>query len=141
MDWLPFDPWSLPAWVYWVSGVLSILGFLASILTIPWIVVRIPHDYFSRPKRSFSDYQGWERVRYVVVKLLLNLVGLVLLIMGLIMFVAPGPGTITILIAVSFLSIPGKRWLLQWIVTRPSVLAWINKIREKNGKQPIEVPK
>ena len=35
----------------WTLGIVSLITFLASLVIIPWLVVRIPVDYFAEKKR------------------------------------------------------------------------------------------
>ncbi len=68
-----------------------------------------------------------------------NIVGLVLVLIGIAMAVPgiPGPGLLTILFGIALLDFPGKRKLEYKLVSRPKVLGAINHLRQKFGKPPL----
>ncbi|MBT6854644.1 MAG: hypothetical protein HOA09_03555, partial [Nitrospina sp.] len=70
-----------------------------------------------------------------------NLLGVVLLLMGIAMLVLPGQGILTMLIGISLLDFPGKRTLEKKIVCHPSVHRAIDKIRQRAGQPPLVLPK
>jgi hypothetical protein len=41
-------------------GALSLVMFLAALVLVPWVIVRLPSDYFAPPKRDRSRYH-WRR--------------------------------------------------------------------------------
>ncbi len=144
MDWLLGHLTDLRTWLAghaalsgWLIG-LSLVVSLGGLVAVRWLVLAIPHDYFTAPRRP-----DW-RDRHPVVRLLLvvgkNLIGGVLLVLGLAMLVAPGPGIVTLLLAVIFLDLPGKRALERRIVTLPTVLHAINRLRIRANRPALEAP-
>lgn len=110
---------------------------LASMLAIPWLVVRMPKDYFntaSRPLhyRSPLAWLAW---------LLRNLLALVLLTAGILMLVLPGQGILTILIAIMISTFPGKYRLERALVRRPRILRAVNWIRRRHGRPDLNDPR
>jgi len=123
----------------WIAlGLLSIAFFIATLIAIPIVLVRLPTDYFdmNRPRRWLHDYHPAVRVTAYALK---NLIGLVFLLAGIAMLVLPGQGVLTLLIGISLMDFPGKRRLERRIIGQPTVLRAINGIREKFGKQPLTV--
>lgn len=59
--------------------------------------------------------------------------------MGFIMLFIPGQGILTMLIGYSLLDFVNMRGPVYKIVKRPSVYQFINRIRVKNDKEPIEL--
>ena len=51
----------------------------------------------------------------------------------------PGQGLLTILIGLILLDFPGKRGLERRLVSRPSVLAAINRLRARFGRPAMEL--
>jgi hypothetical protein len=49
----------------------------------------------------------------------------------------PGPGILTILLGLVMMDIPGKRPLETRLVSRPSVLQAINRLRARFDKPPL----
>jgi len=66
-----------------------------------------------------------------------NLLGLVLLIMGILMLVLPGQGLLTILFGIALIDFPGKYKLERHLISYPKVLNSINWIRKKANKKPL----
>jgi len=62
------------------------------------------------------------------------LLGIVLSVPGI-----PGQGILTILLGLIMIDIPGKRPLEARIIKRPTILAAVNKLRSRYGKEPLQV--
>lgn len=118
--------------------ILSIAGFVGSLIAIPVILVRLPADYFDerRPRT-------WMKGRHPILRwtglMLKNAVGLVFVLAGFAMLFLPGQGILTLLIGISLLDFPGKRRLERRLVYRPAVLRTINAMRAKFKKPPLTV--
>ena len=120
-----------------IFGLVSVVTFVLSLLLIPVIIVRIPEDYFRRDKR---ENLRWKRVNPAFrwcLTVMKNLLGLILLIMGILMLVLPGQGLLTILFGIALLDFPGKYKLERRIIAYPKVLNSINWIRKKAQKKPL----
>ncbi len=76
--------------------LLSIGGFVGSLIAIPWILVRLPQDYFCErhPRTWLKDHHPVLRFIALALK---NFVGWILLLGGIAMLVLPGQGLLTIL--------------------------------------------
>ncbi|EKF73047.1 hypothetical protein A11A3_15612 [Alcanivorax hongdengensis A-11-3] len=124
------EPW-LPALT--ISGIVMAL---ASFIAIPWLLVRMPQDYFS------VDYQPREERALLawVVWFARNILAIVLLVAGLLMLVLPGQGLLTILIAIMTSTFPGKYRLERAIMRRPGVYRAANWIRRKYNRPPLDYP-
>jgi len=133
---------ALPAWLKWlrdpvfvvaVSLGLAILG-LVSLITLPFLLARIPTDYFVTPpaptRRGSTRWLG---------RIAKNLLGGILLLFGIAMLVLPGQGVLTILAALILLDFPGKRRLERWFVLKPRLLGALNSLRARAGRPPIHV--
>lgn len=128
---------SIPLW--WVAP-LTLLTFFGTLAAIPLLVVRMPADYFMRPRRPLLDpgERGW--LWHLVVVLLKNVIGIVLLTAGLVMLVLPGQGVLTILISLSLLDFPGKYAAERWVIRRSSVSKTVNWIRARAHRPPLQLP-
>ena len=117
-------------------SVFSVVCFVGSLITIPFILVRLPANYFeeSYPRSWFRNHHPVLRVLAHLIK---NMVGLVFVLAGIAMLVLPGQGILTILIGISFLDFPGKRRLEAKLVGQPPVFRAINNMREKFGHPPL----
>jgi hypothetical protein len=118
--------------------VLSIVFFVGTLIAIPFILVRLPADYFDVrvPRPWMEDHHPVLRVAGHVVK---NAVGGIFLFAGFLMLFLPGQGVLTMLIGISMLDFPGKRNVEAKLVGQPTVLNVINGMRAKFGKPPLVI--
>ena len=116
--------------------VLSIVFFVGSLIAIPFILVRLPTDFFDVrvPRPWMEDHHPVLRVLGHLVK---NAVGAIFLFAGFLMLFLPGQGILTMLIGISMLDFPGKRNVEAKLIGQPAVLNTINGMREKFGKPPL----
>jgi hypothetical protein len=106
--------------------VLSVVFFIGSLIAIPYILVRLPADYFDIriPRPWMKDHHPILRLMGHIVK---NAVGAIFLFVGF----------LTMVIGVSMLDFPGKRKVEASLIGQPTVLGVINSMREKFGKPPL----
>jgi hypothetical protein len=118
--------------------VLSIVFFVGSLIAIPFILVRLPTDFFDIrvPRPWMEDHHPVLRVLGHLVK---NMVGAIFLFAGFLMLFLPGQGILTMLIGISMLDFPGKRKVEAKLIGQPTVLHAINGMREKFGKPPLVI--
>ncbi len=122
------------------AGIVSGVVFFASILIVPWLIRRLPGDYFLEENAETQRLRERHPVLRVVFLVLKNLLGYLLLIAGVVMLVAPGQGLLTILIGLMLMNFPGKRRLLIRIVRSKHLYRLIDWIRKHGGKEPLELP-
>lgn len=133
--------WQALTWGSILLGVGLFLTSLAlSFVAIAIVMVKLPENYFSSHyKQDFLPNSSW-LVRWgaVIGK---NIAGVFLILLGILLSLpgVPGQGILTILLGLIFIDIPGKRPLEARIIKRPTVLAAVNKLREKYGKPPFIV--
>jgi hypothetical protein len=128
-EWIPVD-------VLIGLTVASAIGFVASLIAIPMILVRLPADYFDTrtPRHWMKDHHPALRLLGLVAK---NVIGVVFLLAGFAMLFLPGQGVLTMLIGISLMDFPGKRALEARMVGQPTLLGVINSMRHKFGKPPL----
>jgi hypothetical protein len=68
-----------------------------------------------------------------------NLLGIVILPLGLVMLIGPGPGLVFTLLGLSLIDLPGKKAVERKIISRPGVLRTINELRVSFGRSPFTV--
>lgn len=121
------------SWFAWLA-VISAVTLAASALLIPWLVSRLPVDYFSRDEHptAWANRHPLVRVLLLVAK---NLVGLLLVVLGVLMLVLPGQGILTIVAGIALIDFPGRHRVVQWIVARDPVMNALNWVRRRT-KQP-----
>lgn len=117
---------------------LSVVFFVGSLIAIPFILVRLPTDFFDIrvPRRWMEDHHPVLRLLGHLVK---NVVGTIFLFAGFLMLFLPGQGILTMLIGVTMLDFPGKRKMEAKMIGQPAVLGTINNMRQKFGKPPLTI--
>ncbi len=127
-----------PQWALWMGGI-SLATFLLSLILIPWLIIKLPENYFSDRKRHTSRLRQRHPLEYALILTAKNLLAVFLIIAGLLMLVLPGQGLLSLLIGISLSDFPGKFRLERWIVSRPGVLATLNWIRKKARKPELKL--
>jgi len=118
-------------------GTISVFTFVISLLSLPWLVARIPADYFNHEYRIPTHWKQEHplvRTFFLVIK---NLLGYVLLVGGFIMLFIPGQGILTMAIGLMLMDYPGKYQLERRIVAIPAVFKGLNWLRKKAHVQPL----
>jgi len=132
---LPFDP----EWLIDLA-LASLVLFLLSLFLIPWVITRLPSDYFINEKRHISKTRNLHPLLYYSLRILQNILGGFLIIAGILMLVLPGQGMLTILIGVGLANFPGKFKLLRKFAHQPFVFKTLNWIRKKTNHKPLQKP-
>lgn len=113
----------------WGALIYTVLATGGAMLLMPRFLARLPPDYLHNGEHSPSSL-GWRVVR--------NLLGVMLLLGGIFMMLAPGPGILTLLVGLMLVDFPGKHALVVKLLSRPKVLAAVNKLRVHRGAKPLE---
>jgi small-conductance mechanosensitive channel len=121
-----------------IGVVLFVVSFAGSLALVSMVLVKLPATYFQPAhERSFLENQR-RAVRWsgMVLK---NVVGFVVVLLGILMSIpgVPGQGILTILLGIMLLDFPGKRRLEYKLVSRPRVLQTINQLRRRFDKPPL----
>ncbi len=125
--------------LWWLASA-SAAAFVGTLAAVPWMVVRIPADYFSRPCRERILPAGRHPVIALAWLLLKNLLGVVFVVAGVLMLFLPGQGVLTILTGVLLIDFPGKFRFERWLITRPPVARTIAWLRRRAGAPPLAPP-
>jgi hypothetical protein len=122
--------------VLWWMLVTSSATFVAALIGAPLWVINIPPDYFSDKKHKHPSPFNYGMTG-TLLAIGRNLLGGILLLIGLLMLILPGQGLLTILVGVMLMDIPGKYRIARWIVVRPPVLQSMNWIRRRADRAPL----
>jgi len=123
--------------VLWWLAASSAFTFVASLIAVPWLVVRIPRDYFApgaTQRVPWADRHPLVRLAFAIGK---NVLGCVFVAAGILMLVLPGQGMLTVVVGIVLLDFPGKQSVLRRIVMQPPVLESINWLRRRSGRAPL----
>jgi hypothetical protein len=122
--------------LYWIAG-LSLIAFLAGLMIIPWLVIRIPADYFAGRRRSEKYKIRHDSLLAWLLLIVKNIIGGMSVLLGIALLVLPGQGVLMIMIGIALMNFPGKFRLERWIVSRGSTLKVINRFRRSRGKPAL----
>jgi len=130
------DIWTRYQWQVEVLGIASAAMLVISAVLIPYLIVRLPADFYAENNRRRRLFQHRPLVRmvFLIVK---NTFGWLLLVAGILMLLLPGQGILTILAAFALLDFPGKRTLEMRILHKPVILNSINWLRRRAGREPL----
>jgi hypothetical protein len=119
------------------AGIVSLMVFILSLLALPWLVAKIPEDYFLPKKRQPT---AWKQLHPVIRLLALmgkNLMGYGLIMAGLLMLFLPGQGILTLVMGLLLIDYPGKFRLERKLAKTPAILNSLNWLRRKAKKPPL----
>ncbi len=105
------------------------------------LIVWLPADHFSRAPEPTSWWRRHPVVR-IAGLVFKNLLGVLVLPLGIVMSLplVPGPGLILVLVGLSLLDFPGKRKLERRLLARPGVRSFLSDVRQRFGKAPFSDP-
>jgi hypothetical protein len=128
--------WSRYQQEIWALGIASAAMLVVSAMLIPYLIVRLPADFYAESNHRRRLFQDRPILRgiFLAVK---NALGGFLLAAGILMLVLPGQGILTILAALALLNFPGKRKLEMAILHRPTILKSINWLRRRARREPL----
>lgn len=121
--------WLSKPWVDWSFGIFSIVAVLASVVLVPRFLAKLPCHYLKEPESPGQ--------RPVLLRVLRTVLGVVLMLLGVAMLLLPGQGLLTLLVGVLLVDFPGKHAFVVRLLSRPKVLAIVNKLRARHGAAPL----
>ncbi|HMI90156.1 MAG TPA: PGPGW domain-containing protein [Polyangiales bacterium] len=114
----------------------SIAILVLGLVLAPWLLARVPEDYFVRePRPSQPDAS----VGHKALVALRAVAGGLLILLGIAMLVLPGQGVLTMMAGLALLPFPGKRALELKLMRNRSVRKLVTAIRRKAGKPPLRL--
>jgi hypothetical protein len=124
-----------------VTGLLvfSVVAFVATLLGVPWFFSHIPADYYARGERVSLPFVPPGSPWRPVVRVAKNVLGVILIALGILMLVLPGQGLLTLVVGLLLVDFPGKRGFEHWLISRRPIRNGINHLRERAHQPPLEV--
>ena len=122
--------------MWWVAA-LSAAVFVGSLILVPWLVVRIPEDYFAKPRRPKTPFADTHPLMRWIGLILKNILGVLLVVAGIAMLLLPGQGLLTVAIGILLLDFPGKHGMEKRLIRMGPVLNSINWLRNKAHVPPL----
>lgn len=118
---------------------IFLVSFFANLGIVTWILVKLPADHFSKSRKTkfWAGPRPWVHAAKVIGK---NIGGVLLVALGIVLSLpgVPGQGLLTVLLGIMLLDFPGRHHLEQKLLSRPSIVNSINKLRGRFGKKPLE---
>lgn len=126
-------------WQSLLIGVLIFLGsFLFNLGIVSLILVKLPADHFSKNRKT--EFWSGQRPALNAAKVIgKNILGVILVALGIVLSLpgVPGQGLLTVLLGVMLLDFPGRDRLEQKLLSKPSIVNTINRLRGRFGKPPL----
>lgn len=116
--------------------IISVSSVLLSIIGCVALITFLPSDYFTESKQGKHINNLFLRI---VVSISKNLIGVILVIMGILLSVPgiPGQGLLTIFAGIILSDFPGKKRLARKIIKIKAVNSSANQIRITFNRSPL----
>ena len=128
-------------WRGFLIGALIFVGtFFINLAIVSFILVKIPADHFSKNRKT-KFWSGPHPLLHAAGVVGKNIGGLLLVAIGIVLSLpgVPGQGLLTVLLGIMLLDFPGKHRLEQKLLSRPSIVNAINRLRARFDKPPLEL--
>jgi len=123
-----------------LGAAIFLVSFFANLGIVSWILVKLPADHFSKSRKTkfWSGPRPWLHGAKVIGK---NIGGVLLVALGIELSLpgVPGQGLLTVLLGIMLLDFPGRHRLEQKLLSKPSIVNSINKLRGRFGKKALEL--
>ena len=104
------------------------------------ILVKLPADHFSKSRKT-KFWHGPRPAIHAAKVIGKNIAGVLLVALGIVLSLpgVPGQGLLTVLLGIMLLDFPGRDRLEQKLLSRPSIVSTINRLRGRFDKPPLEL--
>ena len=123
-----------------VGALIFVASFFINLAIVSVILVKLPANYFSKSRKTKFWY-GPRPALHAAKVIGKNVAGVLLVALGVVLSLpgVPGQGLLTILLGVMLLDFPGRHRLEQKLLSKPSIVNSINRLRQRFGKPPLEL--
>ena len=120
------------------GALIFIASFLINLAIVSLILVKLPADHFSKDRKT-QFWAGNSPALNAAKVIGKNLLGVFLVLLGIVLSLpgVPGQGLLTILLGIMLLDFPGRERLEQKLLSKPSIVNTINRLRGRFGKPPL----
>lgn len=122
----------------WWLGLISLVTFFGTLVLVPWLIIKLPEDYFVSTRRPVSYFKRLHPLVHYLVIIIKNMIGILLILSGIVMLVIPGQGLLTILFGVFLMDFSGKYHLERKLIQQKKIRESINWIRLRANKPKIQ---
>ena len=109
--------------------------FVVSLIFIPFLVSKIPQDYFINPQYHRLEISHFGHLMAVVIR---SFFGFLLIVLGFVMLFTPGQGILSVIVGLFLMEFPGKRHIEYRIVKNDATFKILNWMRAKFKKLPLD---
>ena len=113
----------------------SALIFVISLIFTPFLVSKIPHDYFTNAKYHKLEIEHFGHIVAVVGR---SALGLALVFLGFVMLFTPGQRILAIIVGLFLMEFPGKKRLECKIIQNEVTFKALNWMRKKFKQPPFD---
>lgn len=127
------------SWQYvGIAALIWIVSFVVSLAAIMVFFVRLSPRYYLAGSARQALAQPHSLRRWTL-RALKNVLGLLLVLLGVLLSVpgVPGQGLLTVLVGLMLLDFPGKRRWERRLVAHPRARRAINRLRARWGRPPL----
>lgn len=123
-----------------VGALIFLVSFLANLGIVSLILVKLPADHFSKSRKT-KFWAGPRPAIHAAKVIGKNIAGVLLVALGIVLSLpgVPGQGLLTVLLGIMLLDFPGRHRLEQKLLSKPSIVNTINRLRERFGKPPLQL--
>ncbi len=121
-------------------ALFSIITFIVSLVAIPWVISKMPEDYFSNEQHHNAYKNKYHPLLSLFIRILRNIIAIIFILAGIIMLFTPGQGLLTILVGLGLSDFPGKFALERRIARNKKIFKALNWVRKRTGVMPLIYP-
>jgi hypothetical protein len=123
-----------------IGALIFVATFFINLAIVSFILVKIPANHFSKSRKT-KFWSGPHPLLHAAGVVGKNIGGVLLVALGIVLSLpgVPGQGLLTVLLGLMLLDFPGKHRLEQKLLSRPSIVNAINRLRARFDKPPLEL--
>ena len=123
-----------------VGAAIFLASFLINLAIVSIILVKLPADHFSK-RRKTKFWAGPRPAIHAAKVIGKNIAGILLVALGIVLSLpgVPGQGLLTVLLGIMLLDFPGRHRLEQKLLSKPSIVNTINRLRKRFDKPPLQL--
>jgi len=123
-----------------LGALIFLVSFFVNLGIVSLILVKLPADHFSTHRKT-KFWAGPRPALHAAKVIGKNIAGVLLVALGIVLSLpgVPGQGLLTVLLGIMLLDFPGRHRLEQKLLSKPSIVNTINRLRGRFGKPPLEL--
>ncbi len=123
-----------------VGALIFLVSFFVNLGIVSLILVKLPADHFNKSRKT-KFWAGPRPAIHAAKVIGKNIAGVLLVALGIVLSLpgVPGQGLLTVLLGIMLLDFPGRERLEQKLLSKPSIVNTINRLRGRFGKPPLEL--